>query len=202
MRYCLTDTGLGANASVTAINEYAFVGCAYLADIGLGTSERIVAIGNFACEACKSLRLTNPETNTTISSLGKSCFKNTDIRGGLDLPKGLKITQIPQEAFRKTQHVLAMTLAPTITGGGAVSIISNGIDQGSEYVTCPDKIVMVVCSYDSSEHALGHWRSEEGALVLSGLSGETGTKTVEQQNVLPTDQKAQFLIALLLAHWL
>ena len=61
MRYCLTDTGLGANTSVNAINEYAFVGCAYLADIGLGTSERIVSIGNFACEDCKSLRLTNPE---------------------------------------------------------------------------------------------------------------------------------------------
>lgn len=104
MRYCLTDIGLGANTPVTAINEYAFVGCAYLADIGLGTSERIVSIGNFACEDCKSLRLTNPETNTTISSIGKSCFKNTDMRGGLDLPKGLKITQIPQEAFCKTQH--------------------------------------------------------------------------------------------------
>lgn len=58
---------------------------------------------------------------------------------------------------------------------------------------------MVVCSYYSSEHALGHWRSEDGALVLPGLRGEAGTKTVEQQNVLPTDKKVQFLIAVLLA---
>lgn len=61
--------------SVNAINEYAFVGCAYLADIGLGTSERIVSIGNIACEDCKSLLLTNPETNTTVSGIGKSFFK-------------------------------------------------------------------------------------------------------------------------------
>lgn len=31
------------------------------------------------------------------------------------------------------------------------------------------------------------------------MSEEVGTKAVEQQNVLPTDKKAQFLIALLLA---
>ena len=40
---------------------------------------------------------------------------------------------------------------------------------------------------------------EDGALALSDLSEEAGTKAVEQQNVLPTDKKAQFLIALLLA---
>lgn len=31
------------------------------------------------------------------------------------------------------------------------------------------------------------------------MSEEAGTKTVEQQNVLPTDKKVQFLIALFLA---
>lgn len=31
------------------------------------------------------------------------------------------------------------------------------------------------------------------------MSEEAGTKTVEQQNVLPTDKKVQFLIAVLLA---
>lgn len=36
-----------------------------------------------------------------------------------------------------------MTLAPLLRGG-AVSIISNGIDQGSEYVTYSGKIVTVV----------------------------------------------------------
>lgn len=51
---------------------------------------------------------------------------------------------------------LGYDFGPTITGGGAVSIISNGIDQGSEYVTYSGKIVTVVCSCDSSEHALGH----------------------------------------------
>lgn len=137
------------------------------------------------------------------------------MRGGLVLSKGLKITQIPQEVFCKTQHDfmyllcnhavmvalgarLGYDFGSTITGG-VFSIISNGIDQGSEYVTYPGKIVTVVCSYYSSERALGHWRSEDGALVLPGLSGEAGTKAVEQQNVLPTDKKAQFLIALLLA---
>lgn len=70
------------------------------------------------------------------------------------------------------------------------SIISNGIDQSSEYVTYPGKIVMVVCSYYSSEHALGLWRSEDGTLVLFDLSGEAETKTVEQQNVLPTDKRS------------
>lgn len=58
---------------------------------------------------------------------------------------------------------------------------------------------MVVCSYYSSEHALGHWRSEDGALALSDSSEETGTKTAEQQTVLPTDKKVQLLIAVLLA---
>lgn len=41
--------------------------------------------------------------------------------------------------------------------------------------------------------------SEDGALALSDLSEEAGTKAVEQQNVLPTDKKVQFLIAVLLA---
>lgn len=41
--------------------------------------------------------------------------------------------------------------------------------------------------------------SEDGALALSDLSEEAGTKAVEQQNVLPTDKKVQFLIAMLLA---
>ena len=58
---------------------------------------------------------------------------------------------------------------------------------------------MVVCSYYSSEHALGHWRSEDDALALFDMSEEAGTKTVEQQNVLPTDKKVQFLITVLLA---
>lgn len=40
--------------------------------------------------------------------------------------------------------------------------------------------------------------SEDGALALSDLSEEAGTKTVEQQGVLPTDKKAQPLIAVLL----
>lgn len=93
---------------------------------------------------------------------------------------------------------LGYDFGPTITGG-AVSIISNGIDQGSEYVTYSGKIVTVVCSCDSSEHALGHWRSEDDALALFDMSEEAGTKTVEQQNVLPTDKKVQFLIAVLLA---
>ena len=41
--------------------------------------------------------------------------------------------------------------------------------------------------------------SEDGALALSDLSEEAETKAVEQQNVLPTDKKVQFLIAVLLA---
>ena len=41
--------------------------------------------------------------------------------------------------------------------------------------------------------------NEDGALALSDLSEEAGTKTAEQQNVLPTDKKVQFLIAVLLA---
>ena len=41
--------------------------------------------------------------------------------------------------------------------------------------------------------------SEDGALALSDLSEEAKTKAVEQQNVLPTDKKVQFLIAVLLA---
>ena len=41
--------------------------------------------------------------------------------------------------------------------------------------------------------------SEDGALALSDLSEEAGTKAVEQQNVLSTDKKVQFLIAALLA---
>lgn len=36
-------------------------------------------------------------------------------------------------------------------------------------------------------------------MVLFDMSEEAGTKTVEQQNVLPTDKKVQFLIALFLA---
>ena len=51
---------------------------------------------------------------------------------------------------------------------------------------------MVVCSYYSSEHALGHWRSEDDALALFDISEEAGTKTVEQQNVLPTDKRSSF----------
>ena len=40
--------------------------------------------------------------------------------------------------------------------------------------------------------------NEDGALALSDSSEEAGTKTAEQQNVLPTDKKVQFLIAVLL----
>ena len=41
--------------------------------------------------------------------------------------------------------------------------------------------------------------SKDGALTLSDLSEEAGTKTAEQQNVPPTDKKTQLLIAALLA---
>ena len=41
--------------------------------------------------------------------------------------------------------------------------------------------------------------SKDGALALSDLSEEAGTKAVEQQNVLPTDKKVRFLIAALQA---
>lgn len=57
----------------------------------------------YAFKDCKSLRLTGLETNTTVSSIGKSCFENTDMSGGLVLPKGSKITQLPQGAFAKTK---------------------------------------------------------------------------------------------------
>ena len=40
--------------------------------------------------------------------------------------------------------------------------------------------------------------NEDGALASSDSSEEAGTKTAEQQNVLPTDKKVQFLIAVLL----
>ena len=50
----------------------------------------------------------------------------------------------------------------------------------------------------SAQEGLGE-PGEDGALALSDLSEEAGTKTAEQQNVLLTDKKVQFLIAALLA---
>ena len=49
-----------------------------------------------------------------------------------------------------------------------------------------------------SQEGLGEL-NEDGALALSDSSEETGTKTAEQQNVLPSDKKIRFLIAVLLA---
>lgn len=48
----------------------------------------------------------------------------------------------------------------------------------------------------SGQEGLGEL-NEDGALALSDSSEEAGT--AEQQNVLPTDKKVQFLIAVLLA---
>ncbi len=50
----------------------------------------------------------------------------------------------------------------------------------------------------SAQEGLGE-PGEDGALALSDLSEEAGTKTAEQQNVLLADKKVQFLIAALLA---
>ena len=47
----------------------------------------------------------------------------------------------------------------------------------------------------SGQEGLGEL-NEDGALALSDSSEEAGT--AEQQNVLPTDKKVQFLIAVLL----
>ena len=98
--YCRTlqDTGLGTNARVTSIGNYAFNCCGSLRETGLGTNNHVISIGDRAFQSC-GIRLSGLETNTTVSSLGESCFKFADMSGGLVLPRDSKITKIPKDAF-------------------------------------------------------------------------------------------------------
>ena len=75
--------------------------------------------------------------------------------------------------------------------------VSNG-EQNASSDSLNNQGVCSVLGRSPSQEGL-YELSEDGVLALSDLSEEAGTETVEQQNVLPTDKKAQSLIALLLA---
>lgn len=74
--------------------------------------------------------------------------------------------------------------------------VSNG-EQNASSDSLNNQGVCSVLGRSPSQEGLDEL-SEDGALALSDLSEEAGTKTVEQR-VLPTDKKAQPLIAVLLA---
>ena len=76
---------------------------------------------------------------------------------------------------------------------GCTGASNGGQNVGSD--SLKNQGVCSVLGRPSGQEGLGEL-NEDGALALSGSSEEAGT--AEQQNVLPTDKKVQFLIAVLL----
>ena len=79
---------------------------------------------------------------------------------------------------------------------GGTGASNGGQNAGSD--SLKNQGAYSVLGRSPSREGLGEL-NEDGALALSDSSEEAGTKTVEQQTVLPTDKKAQLLIAVLLA---
>ena len=98
----LESTGLGLVKGLTSIPADAYEGCQNLSDTGLGQNQQIASVGNWAFANCPNLHLTGLETNTSVSQLGEGCFFRSNLDGGLVLPSGSRIEQLPSQAFAGT----------------------------------------------------------------------------------------------------
>ena len=98
----LESTGLGNVKGLTSIPADAYEGCQNLSDTGLGQNQQIASVGNWAFASCPNLHLTGLETNTSVSQLGEGCFFRSNLDGGLILPSGSQIEELPSQAFAGT----------------------------------------------------------------------------------------------------
>lgn len=98
----LESTGLGQVKGLTSIPADAYEGCQNLSDTGLGQNQQIASVGNWAFANCPNLHLTGLETNTSVSQLGEGCFFRSNLDGGLVLPSGSQIEELPSQAFAGT----------------------------------------------------------------------------------------------------
>ena len=95
----LLSTGLDKVAGLASLPENAYRDCKALTDTGLGKNKSITSIGANAFSGCKSLTITGLEDNKKVKTLGEGCFSDTDMSGGLVLPHGSKIEELPSRAF-------------------------------------------------------------------------------------------------------
>lgn len=98
----LESTGLGNVKGLTSIPADAYEGCQNLSDTGLGQNQQIASVGTWAFANCPNLHLTGLETNTSVSQLGEGCFSGSNLDGGLVLPSGSRIEELPSRAFADT----------------------------------------------------------------------------------------------------
>ena len=98
----LESTGLGNVKGLTSIPADAYEGCQNLSDTGLGQNQQIASVGNWAFANCPNLHLTGLETNTSVSQLGDGCFSGSNLDGGLILPSGSQIEELPSRTFADT----------------------------------------------------------------------------------------------------
>ena len=98
----LESTGLGSVKGLTFIPTDAYEGCQNLSDTGLGQNQQIASVGNWAFANCPNLHLTGLETNTSVSQLGDGCFSGSNLDGGLILPSGSQIEELPSRTFADT----------------------------------------------------------------------------------------------------
>lgn len=98
----LESTGLGQVKGLASIPADAYEGCQNLSDTGLGQNQQIASVGNWAFASCPNLHLTGLETNTSVSQLGEGCFFRSNLDGGLILPSGSQIEELPSQAFAGT----------------------------------------------------------------------------------------------------
>ena len=102
MKSGLESTGLGNVKGLTSIPADAYEGCQNLSDTGLGQNQQIASVGNWAFANCPNLHLTGLETNTSVSQLGDGCFSGSNLDGGLILPSGSQIEELPSRTFADT----------------------------------------------------------------------------------------------------
>ena len=98
----LESTGLGSVKDLMSIPTDAYEGCQNLSDTGLGQNQQIASVGNWAFANCPNLHLTGLETNTSVSQLGDGCFSGSNLDGGLILPSGSQIEELPSRTFADT----------------------------------------------------------------------------------------------------
>ena len=98
----LESTGLGNVKGLTSVPTDAYEGCQNLSDTGLGQNQQIASVGNWTFANCPNLHVTGLETNTSVSQLGDGCFSGSNLDGGLILPSGSQIEELPSRTFADT----------------------------------------------------------------------------------------------------
>ena len=104
-------------ASITAIGDGAFAGCAMLAEVGGGVA--IETIGDFAFSGCSALAV--PPFPAGLKHIGDYAFDKCEAIGSIDLTHCTQLTYIGERAFAHNGQLVSLKLPTSlrVVGNGA-----------------------------------------------------------------------------------